>query len=310
MSPRSAPSTALAAIVLVGAIALMIASARESRPPRPSASYAFGHGPTVVLVHGLGSRPEDWLAVARWLARNYRVVLAELPGHGESEMTAPLTLERAAQSLDGTLARETHEPVTLVGHSVGGLVAAQVALDDPARVRSLVLIETALRPQEDDDDQHAMLDKLDHDYEGLIHSAYTSFGRDSAQGAQLAAEAAAQDPNMMKPWIRLALTADISMDVAALRMPVTAVLSDRSWPMDETWAGAAHELGYERVPQIQPVRMQGCGHFVMLDRPSALARVIAQAAGGPGEVSESGAGAARWRPAPPLVPATPARPAP
>ncbi len=310
MANRSAHSTALAALVLVGAIALVIASARESRPPRPGASYAFGHGPTVVLVHGLGSRPEDWLAVARRLARDHRVVLAELPGHGECEMTAPLTLERAAESLDGALAREAREPVTLVGHSVGGLVAARVALDDPARVRSLVLVETALRPQGSESEQHAMLDQLDRDYPGLIHAAYASFGRDSAQGERLAAEAASQDPKIMKPWIRLALTADLSTEAAGLSMPVTAVLADRTWPADEPWAVAARALGYERVPRVQPVRFEGCGPFGMLDRPADLARLIAGAAGGPGELSESEAGAPGWRPAPPLVPATPARPVP
>jgi len=283
MASRPSHSLLLPAIVLVAAIALVFHSARESRPPAPSASYSMGQGPTVVLVHGLGSRVEHWLPVARKLARTHRVVLAQLPGHGESEMTEPLTLERAAMALEGTLARETREPVTLVGHSIGGLVAARLALDRPRLVRALVLIETSLRPAMNERERLGMLDALDRDYSGLVRAAYASFGRDSAQGAILASEASALDPRMMKPWIRLALTADLSADVAELKLPIVAVLADRSWPRDEPWSLAARELGYERVERVEPVRFENCGHFVMLDRPTDVARLIARVAGGDSE---------------------------
>jgi pimeloyl-ACP methyl ester carboxylesterase len=283
MSKRSSYSLLLPAIVLFSAFALVFSSARQSRPPEPSASYSMGQGPTVVLVHGLGSKVEHWLPVARRLARTHRVVMAQLPGHGESAMTEQLTLERAAVALEGTLARETREPVTLVGHSVGGLVAARLALDRPRLVRALVLIETSLKPAMNERERLGMLDALDRDYRGLVRAAYASFGRDSAQGAKLAGEASALDPRMMKPWIRLALTADLSADAAELHMPIIAVLADRSWPRDESWTMTARALGYERVPQVEPVRLENCGHFVMLDRPSDVARIIARAAGGDSE---------------------------
>ena len=283
MKSRSAQSMLLPAIVLAGALALVFVSARRSRPPAPNASYSMGHGPTVVLVHGLGSRIEHWLPVARKLARTHRVVLAQLPGHGASEMAEPLTLERAAEALEGTLARDTREPVTLVGHSVGGLVAAKLTLDRPRLVRALVLIETSLKPAMSEGERLGLIEQIDRDYRGLVEGAYASFGRDSAQGAKLAAEAHAQDPKMMKPWIRLALSADLSADAGELHLPVVAVLADRSWPRDEPWGATAKALGYERIPQIQPVRFDGCGHFVMLDRPSDLARLIARVAGGESE---------------------------
>ncbi len=283
MTRRPSHSILLPAIVLVAAFALVYTSARHSRPPAPSASYSMGEGPPIVLVHGLGSKVEHWLPVARKLARTHRVVLAQLPGHGESEMAEPLTLDRAALALEGTLARETREPVTLVGHSIGGLVAARLALDRPRLVRALVLIETSLRPAMEEGERLGMLDALDRDYSGLVRAAYTSFGRDSAQGAMLAGEASAQNPRMMKPWIRLALTADLSSAAAELRMPVVAVLADRSWPRDEPWSHAARALGYASAPRVEPVRFENCGHFVMLDRPSDLARLIARTAGGSSE---------------------------
>ena len=57
-------------LLIVSAIVLLgLVFVRAALPPRPPAALgAFGHGPTVVLVHGLGSRAEHWLPVARDLA--------------------------------------------------------------------------------------------------------------------------------------------------------------------------------------------------------------------------------------------------
>src|SRR5258706_4107172 len=133
--------------IMLAVVLSLIASARGIGPPPLPYHGAFGHGPTIALVHGLGSRPEHWLPTARLLAREHRVVLVDLPGHGETPMATPLSLDRAADALDAALADASSEPVVLVGHSVGGLVAAAEAIRNPARVRALVLVDTALEPQ-------------------------------------------------------------------------------------------------------------------------------------------------------------------
>ena len=247
---------------------------RGLAPPRPSASRAFGHGPAIVLVHGLGSRAEHWLPTARLLARRHRVVLVDLPGHGLSDMPEPLTLEHAAQALDQSLATQAPVPCILVGHSVGGLVAAAEALDHPERLRGLVLIETALRPQIAGADRAALLDALAHDYQATMRSVYISFGRDSVQGVALYEQVARLDPEMMKSWIRLVLTTDLSGRARALTVPLLVVVSARSWPDGEPWLSAAAELGYAGVPWLQSARIENSGHFVMLDHPDELARLI------------------------------------
>ena len=259
---------------LLFAIALALSGLRGLGAPRPPIHNAFGRGSTVVLVHGLGSRPGHWLPAARLLARCHRVVLMDLPGHGESAMPFPFSLGRAVEALNAALAAASREPVILVGHSVGGLVAAAEALDHPERVRALVVVETALRPQFEGAERDEMLEALDHDYQSLLRAAYTAFGRDSAQGAALYQEVAALDSVRIKQWVRLALTADLSSAVAKLDRPVLAVLAGRSWAPAEPWAETARALGYARIPRIQAARIEDCGHFVMLDRPAELAQVI------------------------------------
>ena len=275
MNPRSLFPLALVAFALA-----FVLTREPGVPGTPRALGAFGRGPTVVLVHGLGSRATDWLAVARDLARDHRVVLTELPGHGLAAMPGRLALDDAALALDRQIAEYGDEPVVLVGHSVGGLVAAAEALRSPSRVRALVLVETALRPQMDEAGREALLASLDSDYAGTLRAVYESFGRDSVQGAGLAREAAAMDPAAMSAWVRIATGTDFRGRARELRVPLLVVLSDRSWPVDETWDACADSLGYTGLPQARPVRFEGTGHFVMLDRPHDLAGEIRRFARG------------------------------
>jgi pimeloyl-ACP methyl ester carboxylesterase len=274
-------SIPLILLVIATAGLILFGSRAVQLPPR-SASYAFGHGPTIVLVHGLGSRIGHWLPTARILARHHRVVLVDLPGHGDTEMPQPFSLEQAEVALDRALAAERGGPVVLVGHSVGGLVAAAEAIDHPARVRALVLVEAPLRQDLDAQARAEMLSALDHDYSQMIREAYESFGRDSTQGKALWQEASQFDSVNMRQWIRMAISTDLSGRAAALRMPVLAVMAERSWPKDQAWPAVRDVMGYAQIANLTPLRLEGCGHFVMLDRPAALAEAIERFADGAG----------------------------
>jgi len=264
----------LAIGILVLAALALISARVPGDARRTSALGSFGRGGTIVLVHGLGSSGESWLPVARDLARDHRVVLVELPGHGIAEMPGRLSLEDAALALDRAIAAECDGPVVLVGHSVGGLVAAEEALRSPGRVRALVLVETALRSPFSGAERVALLAALERDYRGTLRENYVGFGRDSAQGLALYEEAARVDSSVMKAWIRLALTADLSREAGALRVPVLAVFAARTWPEGESWSACADTLGYSAIRGVTPARVSGAGHFVMLDRPARLAQLV------------------------------------
>lgn len=265
---------------LVVAVVVLLA-ARAAQTPQPLARYVIGGGPTIVLIHGLGSRADYWLPVGRALASKFRVTLVDLPGHGINSMPRPFSLEQARLALDRTLREDGDHSVILVGHSLGGLVAAAEAITAPERVRGLVLVETSLRPQVDADRLPPMLDALEYDYRRLVHAAYLGFGRDSAQGEKVFSDAMAHDPKVVKQWIRLAWTSDLSREASSIRVPVLAVLSDRSWPADEPWNVTANALGYKGIARLDKARLSGGGHFVMLDHPKELAGLIASFAAQP-----------------------------
>ena len=99
---------------------------------------------TVLLIHGFGGDLDNWLFNIDTLSQQSTVVALDLPGHGQSDRTLPgRTLGDLARFvirfLDAMEIRSAH----LVGHSLGGAIAAQMAVDHPDRVESLALIASA-----------------------------------------------------------------------------------------------------------------------------------------------------------------------
>ena len=104
-----------------------------------------GEGPTIVCLHGLGGSHLNWLAVAPGLAELGRVVAVDLVGHGRTPAAGRLPdLAGHVAVATGVLDALGAGPVTLVGNSMGGLVAALVASERPELVDRLVLVDPAL----------------------------------------------------------------------------------------------------------------------------------------------------------------------
>lgn len=108
-----------------------------------------GQGTPVVLIHGVGLNADSWGAQINALTSRFKICALDQPGHGQS---APLDLpegrrlrvsdisERMAPVL-----RSLREPVCLVGHSLGGLIALDIAVRHPERVRCVAALNTVHR---------------------------------------------------------------------------------------------------------------------------------------------------------------------
>lgn len=100
----------------------------------------------IMLLHGLGSSSADWDLQIPMLSEHYHVLAVDLPGHGRSPRPrGAWTVEGMAAEVAALLAALEAPPVHVVGLSLGGCVALALALDHPARVRSLVLVNTFAR---------------------------------------------------------------------------------------------------------------------------------------------------------------------
>ncbi len=100
--------------------------------------------PAVVFIHGLGGSWQSWLENLPRVAAGRRAIALDLPGFGRSEMPAdPISITLFAHTVDHFCDQLGLGPVTLVGNSMGGFTAAEVAIRHPERVEMLVLVGAA-----------------------------------------------------------------------------------------------------------------------------------------------------------------------
>ncbi len=98
----------------------------------------IGEGPNLVLLHGWAMHGGVWRSIRDRLASQYRVHLVDLPGHGHSPAYEPGDFHHMVEIIHANLP----EDCIVCGWSLGGQIAMQLALSDPARVKKLVLVAT------------------------------------------------------------------------------------------------------------------------------------------------------------------------
>ncbi len=108
-----------------------------------------GEGPNLVLLHGWGLNSGVWSAVLPLLSRHFRVIQVDLPGHGANRGLLPDNYDLS--SLAALVSEVLPDEAILLGWSLGGLVAQQLALRYPNRVRALCLVASSPKFSADDD---------------------------------------------------------------------------------------------------------------------------------------------------------------
>jgi pimeloyl-ACP methyl ester carboxylesterase len=101
-----------------------------------------GAAPPLVLIHGIGADGRMFAPVVERLADSARIVNWNLPGFGGKALDGPLTFPGLAAALTADLDALGIERAVLLGHSIGGMVAQELAATAPQRVRALILSAT------------------------------------------------------------------------------------------------------------------------------------------------------------------------
>jgi pimeloyl-ACP methyl ester carboxylesterase len=110
-------------------------------------TYVYGppNGPGLLWLHGLGATKTSWLPSLSPFAEKYRMIVPDLPGHGESEKPrTDYTPRYYARSMRKLLDAVGQDRAVVVGNSMGGRVALELAVRSPDRVRGLALLAPAV----------------------------------------------------------------------------------------------------------------------------------------------------------------------
>lgn len=98
-------------------------------------------GSRIVFCHGLFGQGKNWTAIAKAFSDDHQVVLVDMPDHGQSPWSERFDFVEAAEQVATVVSAD--DPVTLVGHSMGGKIAMLVALHHPELVSRLAVVDVA-----------------------------------------------------------------------------------------------------------------------------------------------------------------------
>jgi pimeloyl-[acyl-carrier protein] methyl ester esterase len=241
---------------------------------------SVGQGPPLVLLHGWALHSGLWGPLLPHLARRFRVHAVDLPGHGHSAVTDPYTLDEIVGAVDRALASE-RSPLTVLGWSLGGVVAMEWALAQPARVARLVLVGTSPRFVAGEDWPHAMAaatlarfgDELSLSYR-LTLQRFLSLqlhGSDHGRAALALMRKhlftrGEPAPEVLAAALGILSGIDLRARAPAIAQPALVVAGDRDTLAP---AGAARWLA-AALPAAALVTIEGAGHAPFLSHPEAF----------------------------------------
>ena len=235
-----------------------------------------GAGPAIVFLHGHPFSRAMWASQVEALSDEFRVVAPDLPGYGESTPLAQtMPMRRIADEVLALLDALGIARATVVGLSMGGLVAMELGLGNPDRVDGVVLAATTAAPLTDEEAARRRASAAEIEAHGML-------GHTAEMLPRLFGPAAARDPAITAPIAATMLRTSPAGAAAALRgrserpdyelllrdlrPPALVVAGDRD-------AYSTKEVTDQLVaalPDPEVVILPGVGHFPNLEAPDAF----------------------------------------
>lgn len=103
----------------------------------------YGAGKPIVIMHGMFGMLDNWQYVAKELAKEYMVFLVDLRNHGKSPHSEDFSYALMADDIRRFMEDNWLYEAKILGHSMGGKVAMQLALEEPDMVEQLVVVDIA-----------------------------------------------------------------------------------------------------------------------------------------------------------------------
>jgi len=225
-------------------------------------------GPALLLLHGAAGSHLVWPGALRRLAGT-RVLALDLPGHGRSAPPGRRAIAHYAAVVSDFIAALALPEVVIAGHSMGGAIALTVALEPPAALRGLVLLSTAPRLRVNDTLLGGGLADLTAVANFIVDYGFAA-APDELRGKTRQAILDTGATTTFGDFLACSRF-DARAQLAGLHLPALVIggSEDRLVTPRQTDALA------EGLPHARRARLDGAGHFVMLERPDETAALVA-----------------------------------
>jgi len=237
-------------------------------------------GRPMLLVHGLGGCWRTWLPTLPRLATTRRVLAADLPGFGRSQMpVAPISIAGYANALERVCDLFELEAPAIAGHGLGAVVAAELAVRHPERVGALALIDPSWpRVGELQATAAKLALTLTNRLVARPRAKHLALAAAIRHPSRIAPDLLAQlGAGLRAPGAQAALAALLEHETARLHeiaIPTLIVrgANDRLAP-----AVDSERLGAE-IARAQRETLTDCGHLPMIEHPRRFNELLAKLA--------------------------------
>lgn len=231
--------------------------------------------PAVVFIHGAQQDHSCWTLQSRWFAHHgYTVLVPDLPGHGRSGGAPLASVEALADWIVALLDAAGIERASLVGHSMGSLVALETTLRHPQRVERVALIGTALpmpvseplldAAQHNEPKAAALINAFSYSPEGQLGGCAVPGMWMLGMNQRLMER---QKPGVFHTDLTVCNAYARSLeDLSAIRSPLLVIAGTR----DRMTAPKAAKAVADSVLGSRLVNIAGSGHALMAEKPDAV----------------------------------------
>lgn len=239
-----------------------------------------GDGQLLLLIHGLGSSTRDWEPQVAEFAKSYRVITVDLRGHGQSEKPAgPYTIPEFAADVASLLESLHASPAHIVGLSLGGGVAFQLAIDYPAMLKSLTIVNSGPSMGGTSEQAQAEIARR----VGIVQQmGMRAMGHALAPNLFPAMEHAALRETFVERWAENNPQAYIEATRSLLGFDVTSRLGEIHCPVliiaaEHDYTPVAAKQAYVRlIPNAELVVIPGAHHATPIEQPEAFNAALKQ----------------------------------
>ncbi|MGV3774515.1 MAG: alpha/beta fold hydrolase [Verrucomicrobiales bacterium] len=215
--------------------------------------------PPIVLLHGLGMGSSYMVPLGAQLAAEANVYVPELPGHGQSDHDVrPLKIQEMAEALATWMGQRGLRAATMVGHSMGCQIAAELAAKHPSLISGLVMMgptSDPAAPAINEQIGRALKTSLSDRRSLLVWSSmdYTRAGR-----------------NVLREELKEIVRHRLEYTLPNLSLPVRVIRGEKDAIVSQHWARQVASLCHAG----EPIVVANAGHAVHFSDPQTVAKLI------------------------------------
>ena len=280
--------SAAVVLPLITGLALVMANVSAAADSSTRCSVAVtGQGPDIILVPGLATPGDVWDATVKHLASSHRVHVVQVAGFGGTDAGANRADDDMLPALVAEIAQyaATLERPAIIGHSLGGLIALEVAARQPDSISRVLVVDAlpfyalTISPAATVDMAKPMatmirtqlMAQTDAQYSASAPMTANRLAKSASGRASVTRWAAASDRVVVGKAMYEDMLTDARPQLPQIHAKTTVLYAfDSTMGVPPAMVDSLYTAAYRNLAGVELKRIDGSYHFIMLDQPDAF----------------------------------------